>query len=134
MGESLGSSLPRKAWAGLAFGGWVLFDDPWSEPKAIGSNGGCSLQVKLRHPHPIALALIDPVEELRDGIDLVVVAPVRELQQLRAKLVEPFGAPRQMNVAGLDLGGLGVHARGLIDLGPEWNWVRYALFLAKILD
>ena len=36
-----------------------------------------------------------------------------------------------MNVAGLDLCRLGVHARRLIDLGPERNGVRYCLVLGE---
>ena len=96
--------------------------------------GKRALDFKRKHPNPIALALIEPVEELRHGIDLIVMASVRELQQLPAKFVEPFGAPGQMNVAGLDLCGLGMYAGCLVDLRPEGNWIRYADFLPKILD
>jgi hypothetical protein len=48
-----------------------------------------ALDFQRSHPNSVSSALIDPVQELGDGIYLVVVTSVRELHQLHAKIVEP---------------------------------------------
>src|SRR6266404_6424284 len=67
------------------------------------------LQLERFHPESAAVPLLDPVQELGQAVDLVVVPPLGELQQFGAEVLEPFCPERQVHVTGLDLGGLGVH-------------------------
>src|SRR3954463_3560696 len=53
-------------------------------------------------------------EILAGAVDLVVMAAVRELQELTPQRVEPGRRLRQQDLAGLDLGTLGVEARSLV--------------------
>ena len=74
------------------------------------------LQLERLHRPSIAIALVDPIEELRHAVDLIVITSVGELQQLGAEVVQPFRAPGQKHVPCFDLGALRAHAR---DFVPE---------------
>ena len=58
----------------------------------------------------------NPTEELRDAVHLVVVAPMRKLQNLGLKRIEPRGLFGQQNIPRLDLGRLNRHAGHDVDL------------------
>lgn len=57
-------------------------------------------------------ARFDPVEELGEAVDLVVVTAMGKLQQFAAEVIKPGRSPRQMHLTAFDAGGLGMHACG----------------------
>jgi hypothetical protein len=78
------------------------------------------------HPESAAVPLLDPVQELGQAVDLVVVPPLGELQQFGAEVLEPFCPERQVYMTGLDLGGLGVHPSHFVGLGHEGDRIWHA--------
>jgi hypothetical protein len=51
-------------WSRPRLRGWAI------EPSGLrGSTRGPLLEEKLRHPEPVGLALVDPVEELGNAVD-----------------------------------------------------------------
>ncbi len=85
------------------------------------------------NPRPPGTGPRDPGEELRQAVDLVVVATMGELQDLGLEVLEPGGALRQENVPGLDLGRLGGHAGHLVAFGLNGDRADLAVVL-QVLD
>ncbi len=53
--------------------------------------------------HSTFAAVVNPGEELRDAVDLIVVAAVGKLHHLDQKILEPWRALGQVHLARLDL-------------------------------
>jgi hypothetical protein len=53
-------------------------------------------------PYTVAGGTFDPVEELGEAIDLVVVLAVGKSKHLGAELIEPTGSRGQVNLTGFD--------------------------------
>ena len=82
---------------------------------------------------PLAPSVCYPVQELAHGVDLVIVAPMREGQNLHLQIVEPRGGLRDQDMPGFDLGRCRRRAGHLVALGLERNRAHRA-FATEILD
>ena len=74
----------------------------------------------------------DPIECLRDRIDLVVMQAVRKRQDLGSQIVQPRALLRQMHGAAFDLGSLRAHPEDLIALRP--NCHRRFILIVEVLN
>src|ERR1035437_4492224 len=78
----------------------------------------------------------DPVQELRQRVDLVVMPTARELCDFDKEIIEPIGAFRHMHMAGFDFRGLSVHPAHLVPLRFNRDRLREArkIITTQVLD
>ena len=78
----------------------------------------------------------DPLQELRNAVDLVVMFAVWESQEFKQKCRKPVGSFGKKDVSGLNLGRLGHHAIRFAALRFLANRARHALrqIVPKILQ
>jgi hypothetical protein len=79
--------------------------------------GTCDEDRRIQHRILIRIVL-QPSEELRNAIDLIIVTTVWKWQKLREELAEPQGAVRQVDVTRLKLRRLGRHSIDFAALRP----------------
>ena len=78
--------------------------------------------------------VVDPIEKLRNAVDLIVVSSVRELFHLGLKIAQPCCALCQKNLSGFDLGCLSMVRGGPFKEGPLAKGAFYRSALLEITD
>ena len=79
------------------------------------------LDLERINPEPVAATPLEPGQKLREAIDLVVVASLRELEQLKTEFFKPLGPSWQMRVPGFYFCGLGMHSGNFVPFWGEGN-------------
>ena len=81
---------------------------------------------------PLNVLMDLPIEELGDGIDLIVVTGARELHEFKHKVVEPRGGGWQMDASGLECRGVLSGAGHFVDL--RFDQSRVGTIRRSLLD
>jgi hypothetical protein len=79
------------------------------------------LDLERINPHAVAVTPLEPVQELREAIELVVMPCLWKLEQLKTEFFKPLGPSWQMYLPGFYFCGLGMHSANLVPFWGEGN-------------
>ena len=74
-----------------------------------------------------------PLQELRQGVDLIIMTPPRKAQQLGLEVVDPIRRLRKQEVSHFDLDQLSFEARDLVAFRSAADGLEET-FAAKLLE